>query len=176
MGTVFLLNAVALYVFPILGHALALTPVQFGTWAGIAIHDVSSVVGAAATYGPQALQTAMAVKLARTLWIVPVALIAGLTLRPAKDQPTPARSRKIHIPWFIGLFLAASMASTFLAPVHHVAPFLQLAARTGMTLTLLLIGSTLSRASLRSVGFKPVLHGVLLWLVIGVVALVALRG
>lgn len=175
MGTVFLLNAVALYLFPMLGHAMGLTPVQFGTWSGIAIHDVSSVVGAASTYGQVALQTATTVKLARTLWIVPVALIAGLTMRPPTDPQGAARPRNISIPWFIGLFLLASMASTFLAPVHHIAPRLQLAAKIGMTLTLLLIGTSLSRASLRAVGFKPVLLGLSLWLVIGIVSLVGLR-
>lgn len=175
MGTVFLLNAVALYLFPVLGHVLRLTPVQFGTWSGIAIHDVSSVVGAASTYGPLALQTATTVKLARTLWIVPVALIAGLTLRPIVIPSAAKPSRKIPIPWFIGLFLLASMTSTFLPAVHHVAPFLQLAAKMGMTLTLLLIGTSLSRASLQAVGLKPVLLGLSLWLVISIASLVGLR-
>ena len=147
MGTVFLLNAVALYLFPLLGHAMDLSQTQFGVWSGIAIHDVSSVVGAASSYGQEALQTATAVKLSRTLWIIPVALIAGLS----QGRPTAASSQapttKVSIPWFIGLFVLASVASTFLAPVHAVAPHLQTAAKTGMTLTLLLIGASLSRGA-----------------------------
>jgi uncharacterized integral membrane protein (TIGR00698 family) len=177
LGTVFMLNAVALYVFPVLGHAMGLSQVEFGTWAGIAIHDVSSVVGAASAYGQEALQTATAVKLSRTLWIVPVAFIAGVMMkrRAAARGTASAGPGKVTIPWFIGLFLLASLASTFLPPVHLAAPVLQRVARTGMTLTLLLIGAGLSRASLRSVGIRPVLHGLALWLVIAVVSLVALR-
>ena len=175
MGTVFMLNAVALYLFPMLGHALGLSQTQFGCWSGIAIHDVSSVVGAASAYGQEALQTATAVKLSRTLWIIPVALIAGWAhrSRAAASADTPAA--KVSIPWFIGLFVLASVAGTFLPPVHEVAPFLQTAAKIGMTLTLLLIGTSLSRASLKSVGIRPMLQGVVLWLVIGSVSLVALR-
>ncbi len=182
MGTVFLLNAVALYLFPMLGHALGLSQGQFGAWSGIAIHDVSSVVGAASAYGQEALQTATAVKLSRTLWIIPVALIAGLT----QGAPTPASAtakapvnkspiKRVPVPWFIGLFVLASVASTFVAPVHEVAPFLQSAAKIGMTLTLLLIGASLSRASLKVVGVRPILQGLVLWLVISGVSLFAIR-
>ena len=175
MGTVFLLNAVALYVFPVLGHAMALSQGQFGAWSGIAIHDVSSVVGAASAYGQEALQTATAVKLSRTLWIIPVALIAGLTQRGSITPSAKTPAAKVPVPWFIGLFVLASVASTFLAPVHEVAPLLQTAAKTGMTLTLLLIGTSLSRASLKAVGIRPILQGLALWLVISSVSLIALR-
>ena len=174
MGTVFLLNAVALYLFPVLGHALGLSQVQFGTWSGIAIHDVSSVVGAASAYGAEALQTATAVKLSRTLWIIPVALIAGMTLRPARAPSEKAAQARVTIPWFIGLFVLASVASTYLAFFHQVAPMLQLAAKTSMTLTLFLIGVSLSRVSLKAVGVRPILQGLALWLVISVVSLLAL--
>ena len=173
MGTVFLFNAAALYLFPLLGHALALTQVQFGTWSGIAIHDVSSVVGAASTYGQEALQTATAVKLSRTLWIIPVAFIAGLLARRAGGGG--AKGGLAQVPWFIGLFLLASLASTFVPPVHQVAPTLLVVAKAGMTLTLLAIGASLSLPSLKSVGVKPVLLGIALWLVISVVSLVAVR-
>ena len=159
MGTVFLLNAVALYLFPMLGHAMGLSQVQFGSWSGIAIHDVSSVVGAASAYGQEALQTATAVKLSRTLWIIPVALIAGWAQRRQPPRRPRLLQRKLPIPWFIGLFVLASVASTFLPPVHEVAPFLQIAAKIGMTLTLLLIGTSLSRASLKAVGSRPILQG-----------------
>ncbi len=170
MGTVFLLNAVALYLFPLLGHAMALSQGQFGAWSGIAIHDVSSVVGAASAYGQEALQTATAVKLSRTLWIIPVALIAGLTQRGPAAPSAKAPARKVPVPWFIGLFVLASVAGTFLAPIHEAAPLLQTAAKTGMTLTLLLIGTSLSRASLKAVGIRPILQGLALWLVISAVS------
>jgi uncharacterized integral membrane protein (TIGR00698 family) len=187
LGTVFLLNAVALYLFPVLGHALGLSQVQFGTWAGIAIHDVSSVVAAASVYGPQALQTATVVKLSRTLWIVPVVLVARFVIlrgrtdaekaedaRHPSGAPAPSR-RPIAIPWFIALFVAASLAGTVVPAVHALAPSLTLLAKTGMTLTLLLVGMSLSRASLRRVGVRPVLHGIGLWLAISVMALAAVR-
>jgi uncharacterized integral membrane protein (TIGR00698 family) len=175
LGTVFMFNAVALYLFPPLGHLMGLSQVQFGTWSGIAIHDLSSVVGAASAYGQEALQTATAVKLSRTLWIIPVACLCGMVIRRPDGGPLPAARRKITIPWFVGLFLLAALARTFFVPVQRVAPMLQVAAKMGMTLALLLIGSGLSRASLRAVGIKPVLHGLALWLAISVVSFVALR-
>ncbi|MGE5359540.1 MAG: YeiH family protein [Bacteroidales bacterium] len=183
LGTVFLLNAVALYTFPVVGHALGLSQVEFGTWAGIAIHDISSVVAAASAYGQEALQTATVVKLSRTLWIVPVALAARFfVVRQAHRQEARGGAdgahpggRRLGVPWFIALFLTASVASTMVRPVHAVAPWLQLAARVGMTATLLLIGMNLSAGSLRKVGLRPVLHGIGLWLAISVMGLVALR-
>lgn len=180
LGTVFLLNAVALYLFPPLGHVLGLSQVQFGTWAGIAIHDVSSVVAAASAYGREALQTATVVKLSRTLWIVPVALVARLVVLRG-HQPTAgggeaaAPPGPVAIPWFIALFVAASFAGTVIPVVHQLAPALTTAAKTGMTLTLLLVGMSLSRASLRTVGIRPVLHGIGLWLAISLMALAAVR-
>jgi uncharacterized integral membrane protein (TIGR00698 family) len=174
LGTVFLLNAVALYLFPLLGHALGLSQHQFGTWSGIAIHDVSSVVGAASAYGQQALQTATAVKLSRTLWIVPIALAAGVLVRPTGDGlPAGGRRHTLVVPWFVGLFVLASLAGTLLPSVHRAAATLQAAARTGMTLTLLLIGASLSRSSLRAVGVRAVVHGLALWLLVGLVSLAA---
>jgi len=162
MGTVFVLNAVALFVFPPLGHALGLTSTQFGTWAGIAIHDISSVVGAAAHYGGGALGTATAVKLSRALWIVPVSLTAAFAFRRGAGH-APG---KLHIPWFIGLFLLASVARTLLPPLAAFAPTLTHMATVGLTLTLFLIGTGLSRETLRQVGWKPMAQGVALWLVI----------
>lgn len=184
MGTVFLLNAVALYAFPILGHALHLSQTQFGTWAGIAIHDISSVVGASARYGLPALQTATAVKLSRALWIIPVALGAALAFRRtmASGSPNwgltdmsvgfdprrtaPAAQGKVQVPWFIGLFLLASMARSVLPGVAAAAPALSHLATVGLTLTLFLIGAGISRATLQAVGWKPMAQGILLWLVI----------
>ena len=164
MGTVFVLNAVALFVFPPIGHALGLSQTQFGTWAGIAIHDISSVVGAASHYGLSALQTATAVKLSRALWIVPVSLIAALTFR--RSRGPEQTTGKLQIPWFIGLFLLASVACTLLTRVAAAAPSLTHLATVGLTLTLFLIGAGLSREMLRAVGWKPLAQGVALWLAI----------
>lgn len=166
LGTVFMLNAVALYLFPVIGHALKLTQPQFGTWAGVAIHDISSVVGAASVYGPAALTTATAVKLSRALWIVPLTL--GAMLLKGKGDGGKA---KIQIPWFIGLFLLASLLRLEIPAMMPAVPWLGLAAKIGMTLTLFLIGSSLSRAMIKAVGWKPLLQGVLLWLFISVASL-----
>jgi uncharacterized integral membrane protein (TIGR00698 family) len=184
LGTVFILNAVALYLFPLLGHALHLSQTQFGTWAGVAIHDVSSVVGAAARYGVPALQVATAVKLSRSLWIVPVSLAAAAAFRtaaaPTSEAPLgEARigkgGRKLHIPWFIGFFILASIARSFIPQIANSAPAITHLATAGLTLTLFLIGSSLSRATLRSVGWRPMVQGVSLWLFIGTVSLVVIR-
>ncbi|HVA62821.1 MAG TPA: putative sulfate exporter family transporter [Terriglobales bacterium] len=173
MGCVFLLNAVALFAFPRLGHLLGLNQVQFGTWAGMAIHDISSVVGAASQYGLVALQTATAVKLSRALWIVPVALLAGWKFAPAGEAQKAAR--KIQVPWFIGLFLLASLARTLVAPLAAAGPTLSRLAVIGLTLTLFLIGAGLSRATLRAVGVRPMVQALLLWLAIGAGSLAAVR-
>jgi uncharacterized integral membrane protein (TIGR00698 family) len=176
MGTVFLLNAVALYLFPFLGHAMHLSQTQFGTWSGIAIHDVSSVVGAASAYGTEALQTATIVKLSRTLWIIPVALIAGWATRASAGSSDETQAKKrLPIPWFIALFVLASVIGTYFSPLSEAIPVLQFLARLGMTLTLLFIGLSLSRDSLKKVGVRPILLGLALWLVISVVSLAALR-
>ncbi len=184
MGTVFLLNAVALYAFPILGHALGLSQGQFGTWCGVAIHDISSVVGASARYGLPALQTATAVKLSRALWIVPVAIAAALAFRRRSPgtaptggfagttvgfdpQQTPANAQgKLQIPWFIGLFLLASVARNFVPGVAGASPVLSHIATVGLTLTLFLIGAGISQKTLKTVGWKPMAQGIFLWLVI----------
>ena len=186
MGTVFLLNAVALYAFPILGHALGLSQGQFGTWCGVAIHDISSVVGASARYGLPALQTATAVKLSRALWIVPVAVAAALAFRRQSPGTAPARTGgfadttvgfdpaqtplkaqgKIQVPWFIGLFLLASVARSFVPGVASASPALSHLATVGLTLTLFLIGAGISQKTLKTVGWKPMAQGIFLWLAI----------
>ena len=178
MGTVFLLNAVALYAFPLIGHALHLSQTQFGTWAGVAIHDISSVVGASARYGLPALQTATAVKLSRALWIVPVALGAALAFRrtaPAAAgvthttigfDPGQTPQGKLQIPWFIGLFLLASVARSFVPGVAAASPTISHVATVGLTLTLFLIGTGISQKTLRVVGWKPMAQGIGLWLAV----------
>ncbi len=167
LGTVFILNALALYLFPVIGHALNLTQEQFGTWAGVAIHDISSVVGASTAYGPLALATATAVKLSRALWIVP--LTFGATALREKGETERA---KVQIPWFIGFFLLAALVRSQMPSLEPAIPSLGLAAKIGMTLTLFLIGSSLSKSMLKAVGWKPLLQGVVLWLFISVASLI----
>lgn len=171
MGTVFVLNAVALFVFPSLGHALHLTQTQFGTWAGVAIHDISSVVGAASHYGPEALYTAIAVKLSRALWIVPVSLVASYVFQHQHTNDDQQIPQKIQIPWFIGLFILASLARTFVPSVASWSSVLTPISETGLTLTLYLIGAGLSQRTLKAVGWKPMLQGVVLWVFISVSSL-----
>jgi uncharacterized integral membrane protein (TIGR00698 family) len=175
MGAVFMLNAVALYLFPVLGHLLGLSQDQFGTWAGIAIHDISSVVGAAAEYGNGALHTATVVKLSRALWIVPVALTAALLFRREHTADVVhTGKRRINLPWFIGLFLLAAVASSFVPGIAQWVTLLSHLAKIGLTITLFFIGASLSRSALKAVGYKPLLQGVLLWLFISVASLVTI--
>lgn len=165
LGTVFILNSVALFLFPAVGHWLDLTEKQFGVWAAIAIHDTSSVVGAAQIYGAEALTIATTVKLSRALWIAPVALLFAFVYRSTKT--------KIVVPWFIFLFLLASVARTY-APTFVLPSMfdsLVMLAKTGLTVTLFLIGASLSIEILRKVGIKPLVQGVLLWVFISLVSL-----
>jgi uncharacterized integral membrane protein (TIGR00698 family) len=180
IGTIFLLNAVALYVFPLTGHLLHLSQAQFGLWAGVAIHDISSVVGAGLSYGPDALQTATAVKLSRTLWIVPLtlAIAFGLGRRARAGAEGSHRSKKIKIavPWFIGFFLLASLLRSYVPIVLTWSPELSGIARRGMILVLFLIGTSLSLRALRVVGWRTVMAGLVLWLFISVASLLAICG
>ena len=171
MGTVFVLNAVALFVFPALGHALHLTQAQFGTWSGVAIHDISSVVGAAEHYGQSALFTATAVKLSRALWIVPISLAASYLFRHQHAQSGQDVPHKPEVPWFIGLFILASVARTFFPVIASWSPVLTPVSEVGLTLTLFLIGSGLSQRMLKAVGWKPMVQGVVLWLFISATSL-----
>lgn len=167
MGTVFVLNAVALFVFPPLGHALHLTQTQFGTWSGVAIHDISSVVGAASHYGQSALYTATAVKLSRALWIVPISIGASYLFQHQQQNI----HHKPQVPWFIGLFLLASVARTFIPEVASWSKVVTTVSEAGLTLTLFLIGAGLSRRMLKAVGWKPMLQGVILWIFISATSL-----
>ena len=165
LGSVFVLNAIALFVFPVIGHYFKLSQTQFGLWCAIAIHDTSSVVGAAGKYGAHALEVATTVKLARALWIIPVTFIAaGFFKNPSK---------KIKIPYFIGLFILAMIANTYVPQVSVISPYLIIIAKAGLTLTLFLIGAGLSRTVLAAVGFRPFLQGVVLWIAISATALYA---
>ena len=163
LGTVFVLNALALFAFPPIGHALHLTQSQFGLWCAIAIHDTSSVVGAAAAYGPQALAVATTIKLVRALWIIPVALGTAVLFKQ--------RDVKIKIPYFILGFIAAMLVNTFVPAVHPASPLIVSLAKTGLTITLFFIGAGLSATTLRSVGARPFALGTLLWLVVAAASL-----
>lgn len=169
IGTIFLLNAAALYVFPLVGHLLHLSQAQFGLWAGVAIHDISSVVGAGLSYGDEALRTAVAVKLSRTLWIVPLTL--ALALRSVR--PPSATRSKLTIPWFIGCFLLASLLSSYVPAISTFAPSATALAHRGMILVLFLIGTALSASALRATGWRPLAHGLILWLFISTGSLLA---
>ncbi|WP_348812542.1 YeiH family protein [Flavobacterium maritimum] len=166
LGVIFILNSVALFLFPVIGHYLNLSQNQFGLWCAIAIHDTSSVVGAASKYGPEALQVATTVKLARALWIIPVALITAFLFKN--------KSSKIKIPYFIGLFILAMVLNTFVPQTAIVAPYLVGIAKIGLSLTLFLIGAGLNRNVLKSIGIKPLFQGSLLWLLIAGLTLVSI--
>lgn len=163
LGTVFILNAIALFAFPAIGAALHLTQTQFGVWSAIAIHDTSSVVGAASSYGPEALQIATTVKLARALWIVPLTIGTAFAFH--------RRSTKIAIPWFILFFFIAAMLRTYVPEPVFAWDFLVRLARVGLTVTLFLIGASLSRSSLAAVGVRPMILGVVLWILISAAGL-----
>lgn len=163
LGTVFILNSIALFLFPVIGSCLHLSETQFGLWSAIAIHDTSSVVGAASKYGPHALEVATTVKLARALWIIPLSLGTALVFRSS--------SGKIKIPWFIGYFIIAMILNTYLPGIDLISAYLVAAAKTGLTLTLFLIGSGLSLRVLKAVGFRPLLQSIVLWIVISSAAL-----
>jgi uncharacterized integral membrane protein (TIGR00698 family) len=165
LGTVFILNSIALFIFPMIGHRLGMTQPQFGVWAAIAIHDTSSVVGAAAKYGADALQIATTVKLTRALWIVPVTLVTAFLFK--------RKSAKVTIPWFILYFVVASVLRTYIAAPPEVWSTLTMLAKIGLTITLFLIGAGLSRKSIAAVGARPLILGILLWIAISSVSLFA---
>ena len=166
LGTVFILNSVALLIFPPIGGALHLSQSQFGLWAALAIHDTSSVVGAAAKYGPEALVIGTTVKLARALWIVPLAL-ATAALKHSKS--------KIQFPWFILFFCLAAVLNTYLPAISPFSHSLFTLGRLGLTATLFLIGTAISRATLKEVGWRPMLQGVLLWAMAAIASLYFIR-
>lgn len=183
MGTVFLLNGAALYLFPVLGHALHMSETQFGTWAGVAIHDVSSVVGAARGYhtldpiSTVAVETATVVKLSRVIWIFPISLGAAWVWRGTGEQAKPSPTR---FPWFILGFIAASAARTFVPivtdlSVRHAAA-IAYAATAGMTLALFLIGAGLSVKAIKGVGWRALVMGVVLWACLAGASLAVVMG
>ena len=161
LAVVFVLNAIALFIFPSIGHWLGLSQQEFGTWAAIAIHDTSSVVGAGAAYGEEALKVATTIKLTRALWIIPLALARSFIFK--------SQDRKITIPWFILFFIIAILLNTFvLDSIPALGIVISGIARRCLTLTMFFIGASLSTDVLRSVGVKPLIQGILLWIVISI--------
>ncbi|MBI3564507.1 MAG: putative sulfate exporter family transporter [Elusimicrobia bacterium] len=166
LGTVFLLNSVALLLFPAVGHALGLGQTQFGLWSALAIHDTSSVVGACLKYGPEALAVGATVKLARALWIVPVCLVTAAVNRSKAE---------VQWPWFILYFVGAAAVATYAPAGARVWGGLNAAAKAGLTATLFLIGTGLSRSALSRVGPRPLIQGVALWAIVGTFSLLLIR-
>lgn len=162
LGTIFVLNAIALFIFPVVGHALGMSQQDFGTWAAIAIHDTSSVVGAGAAYGEEALRVATTIKLTRALWIIPVAILTSFIFK--------SKGRRVSIPWFIFFFILAMVFNTYVlgtsATGIAIGNGINDLARKMLTVTLFFIGASLSRDVLRTVGLRPLVQGVLLWVVI----------
>lgn len=171
LAIVFLLNAAALIVFPWVGHELHLSQQAFGLWSALAVHDTSSVVGTTMSYGHEALAVGTTVKLARALWIVPLALAFAWTHKNKSDVDAGA---KIKVPWFILGFLAVAGIATYVPAVAPVAKIVEAIARRGLVVTLFLIGSNLSRQSLKSVGPIPLVHGLVLWGLVATGSLVSI--
>lgn len=164
LGVIFVLNSVALFLFPVIGDLLSMSQEQFGLWSAIAIHDTSSVVGAAHKYGEEALRIATTVKLERALWIIPLSFVTAILYRKGK----------VSIPYFIFLYVLAMIINTFIPVVQTVSPAIVMIAKRGLTLTLFLIGAGLSKEALRNIGIKPLLQGILLWCFISVISLLVI--
>jgi len=162
LGTVFILNSVALFVFPVLGSILRMSQEQFGLWSALAIHDTSSVVGATAKYGTTALAVGTTIKLTRALWIVPLSFVTALMLKS---------KARFQWPWFILFFCLAALLNTLLTKVGPVFGALNHLGRLGLTVTLFLIGTGLNKQTVKKVGFRPLLQGVALWFIVGAGAL-----
>ena len=162
LATIFILNSIALITFPLIGAAQHLSQTQFGLWAALAIHDTSSVVGASSKYGAQALIVGTTVKLARALWIVPLALGTAAVKRSKS---------KVKLPWFILLFCFAAVINTYLPQSVYFSNIFFTLGRYGLTATLFLIGSSISRASLKKVGWRPLAQGIALWIIVAVTSL-----
>jgi uncharacterized integral membrane protein (TIGR00698 family) len=158
LGAVFILNSVALFLFPLIGYALHMTQSQFGLWSALAIHDTSSVVGATAKYGPTALAVGTTIKLARALWIVPLSLVTAVALKS---------KARIQWPWFILFFCLAALLNTVLPTFNSTFGVLNHVGKIGLTVTLFLIGTGLNKKALRSVGSRPLLQGLALWIIVG---------
>lgn len=166
LGIIFILNSLALFIFPVLGKLFSMTQEQFGLWSAIAIHDTSSVVGAAQKYGDTALKIATTVKLERALWIIPISLITAFFYKK--------NGNKITIPYFIFLYVVAMLINTFVPNIEVISPYIVAISKRGLTLTLFLIGAGLSREALKAIGIKPLMQGILLWVFISILSLIVI--
>ncbi len=171
LATVFFLNATALLIFPPIGHSLGLDQRQFGLWSALAIHDTSSVVGAAIQYGSQALETGTTVKLARALWIVPLTIAASRVFKSDGNEPHAQPKR----PWFILGFLASAAVVTWIPMLRPAGHIVELVAKRCLVLTLFLIGCNLSAATLKAVGVKALAQALMLWVIVASATLFAIR-
>jgi uncharacterized integral membrane protein (TIGR00698 family) len=167
LGTIFVLNSVALLTFPAIGWLLHMSQPQFGLWSALAIHDTSSVVGATAKYGAVALAVGTTVKLARALWIVPVSMGTAMARKS---------NARVQWPWFILFFCLAAVANTYVHLGVPAYPVLKHLGVIGLTVTLYLIGTGLSKKTLQQVGARPLLQGVLLWVFVAAGSLALIRG
>ena len=167
LGTVFLLNALALFLFPAIGHYMGLSQRQFGVWSALAIHDTSSVVGAGLQYGAEALQTGITIKLARALWIVPLTIGFGLFYRDTKAE----EGEEARKPWFILGFLLMAALFTWAPQLHDLGHMIEAGAKKSLVMTLFLIGTNLTPQTLKTVGMRPLVQGVILWLIVSAYAL-----
>jgi uncharacterized integral membrane protein (TIGR00698 family) len=158
LGTVFILNSIALFLFPVIGYALHMTQSQFGLWSALAIHDTSSVVGATAKYGATALAVGTTIKLARALWIVPLSFVTAVILKS---------KARVQWPWFIVLFCLAALLNTLLPAFNPAFGVLNHIGKIGLTVTLFLIGTGLNQQTLKQVGVRPLLQGLALWIIVG---------
>ena len=158
LGAVFILNSIALFLFPLIGYAFHMSQSQFGLWSALAIHDTSSVVGATAKYGSAALAIGTTVKLARALWIVPLSFVTAATLKS---------KARVHWPWFILLFVLAAFLNTLLPAFNPTFGALNRLGKIGLTVTLFLIGTGLNKQTMKHVGFRPLLQGLILWIIVG---------
>lgn len=163
LGVVFFLNAIALFIFPPIGHFFHLSQEQFGLWSAVAIHDTSSVVGAALDYGPKALKVATTVKLARALWIIPISVLSMVLFK--------SKNGKVKIPWFIFLFMIAILINSYMKLPLSLTSSITLLSQRLLVVTLFLIGSTLSLKDIKETGKKPFLLGILLWAFVSVSSL-----
>lgn len=165
MSAVFILNSIALLIFPVIGHYIPLTEIQFGYWSAIAIHDTSSVVGAASQYGKDALEIATTVKLTRALWIVPLSLLTAILYK--------SNSGRIKIPWFILLFIIAMLFNSYYPGLNSFSKYIVIIAKSCLTLTIFLIGSSLSLSFIKKTGLRPFIQGFLLWVIISMTSIFA---
>jgi uncharacterized integral membrane protein (TIGR00698 family) len=162
LGTVFILNSIALFLFPVIGYWLHMSQSQFGLWSALAIHDTSSVVGATAKYGATALAVGTTIKLARALWIVPLSFVTAVTLKS---------KTRIQWPWFILFFCLAALFNTLLPTFHGIFGAFNHLGKIGLTVTLFLIGTGLNKQTVQRVGARPLLQGLALWIIVGTGAL-----